>query len=339
MRVIVLGASGFIGGHIVEALAASGWAMPIAASRSGATPGARSTENITLDACDPVSLLRALDGADAIVNCVGGEAKSIATGAEALFDCCTRLTSPPRVVHLSTISVYGRATGTVDEDAPLESDSTAYSTAKVYAERLALKYRSAVRLRPGIVYGARSHLWTERIARWIASQRLGDLGPGGEGYCNLVHVDDVVAATLQALRRSDVEGEAFNLSLPSPPTWNEYFLRFAAALNIPLRPIRRNRLFLEQYVFAPPLRVAELVTARAGRNWRPPPPIPPGLSGLFSQRLRMDVTKSETALGMQWKSLEIGLHESAAWFRGLTVPATKIAQGIGNTSTKKYQPE
>jgi nucleoside-diphosphate-sugar epimerase len=39
-----------------------------------------------------------------------------------------------------------------------------------------------------------------------------------------VHVEDVAEAALRALRLPGIEGKAFNLSLPTPPSWNEYHL-------------------------------------------------------------------------------------------------------------------
>jgi nucleoside-diphosphate-sugar epimerase len=261
-----------------------------------------------------------MQGVDAVVNCVAGDSDSIVAGARVLFESCAKVTPQPRIVHMSTISVYGTATGTVDENAPLRGDWDAYSAAKAEAERLAQMCTSVVFLRPGVVYGPGSRMWTERIGHWLIARRLGDLGAAGQGYCNLVHVDDVVAATLLALRHTGIEGEAFNLSLPVPPSWNEYFLRFATALGIPFRPISRSRLLVEQFVLAPPLKVAEIVANASGSNWRLPAPISPGFVRLCGHTLRQGVEKAERVLGMQWKPLDAGLQESAAWLRGVGPP-------------------
>jgi nucleoside-diphosphate-sugar epimerase len=316
-----LGASGFIGGHVVRALSASDWAIPVAASRRGIVQDCTgTTQKLTLDACDPAALYAALKGADAVVNCVAGSSESIVSGARALFDSCAKLGTQPRVVHMSTISTYGTATGLVDETAELRGDWDPYARAKVEAERLAASCTSVVHLRPGIVYGPGSTMWTERVGRLLIARRLGDLGVAGQGYCNLVHVDDVVTATMSALQMCGIEGEAFNLASPVPPTWNEYFERFATALGVPFRRIGRPRLLAEQFVMAPALKAAGIAAGMSNLSWRLPELIPPGFVRLCGHPLRLDASKAEHTLGIRWKELTRGLKESAAWLRGIRLP-------------------
>jgi nucleoside-diphosphate-sugar epimerase len=128
-----------------------------------------------------------------------------------------------------------------------------------------------------------------------------------------VHVDDVVGAVEQALQMPGIEGEAFNLSLPSPPTWNDYFGQFAAALGTYVVPISHTRLLLERYVLAPPLKAAEILSPMLPLNWRPPEPIRPWLLRLCVQRLCLDVQKAERVLGIEWTPLNQGLRDAARW--------------------------
>ena len=196
-RILVLGATGFIGRRVVDALAASTWATPVAASRR-ARPG--QPGSLVVDATRADALAAALQGIDGVVNCVAGDAAVIAGNAAALFDAASRLPQPPPVVHLSSMAAYGSAVGLVDETAPLLGDLDAYSSAKAAAETRAAAYPAAVILRPGIVYGPGSPWWSDRIARLLVARRLGDLGARGDGWCNLVHVDDVARAAVSALR-------------------------------------------------------------------------------------------------------------------------------------------
>ena len=314
-RVLVLGAGGFIGTRVVAALAASDWAIPIAATHRATPRYAGNVETTRLDATAAPAVAQALRGVAAVVNCVAGDAETIVAGARTLFNSCASMTPQPRVVHLSTISAYGTATGFLDETAPLRGDGDAYSAAKAEAERLAQVCASVVHLRPGIVYGPGSPIWSERIGQWLLSHRLGDLGAAGGGYCNLVHVDDVVEAILRTLRLPGIAGEAFNLSLTSAPTWNEYFRLYAEALGASFHSISHQRLLLELAVLAPPLMLAERA-ARLGRlRWQPPPPIRPWLMRLCRQRIRLDVRKAERVLDMKWTPLDRGLRDTAEQFR------------------------
>ena len=117
-----------------------------------------------VDTLDAASVAAALAGCDAVVNCVAGSAAAIADGARVLFECAAQRSPKPVVVHLSTISVYGSATGRVDEHEPPRADIGWYGKAKIEAERHAAAYAagggSVVVLRPGIVYGPDSVLWT-----------------------------------------------------------------------------------------------------------------------------------------------------------------------------------
>ncbi len=336
-RILVLGASGFIGARVVQALAASAWAVPVAASRRAAPPGAGPAPGlhapaapapgghehsrparVRLDATDADSLREALAGIDAVVNCVSGNAQTIVATARALFEVAGTLTRPPRIVNFSSMAVYGSRAGAVDEDAPLDSPVSGYGAAKVEAERLAAGYGNVVTLRPGIVYGPHSPQWSGRIARLLHSHRLGDLGAGGDGLANLVFIDDTVAAVLSALQLPDAAGRSFNLGSAEPPTWNDYFSLFARRLGaVPLTRITRRRLKLESKLLAPPLKVAEILLGRLSPALarRVPPPLPGSLLALFKQELRLDVGRAEAELGMRWTPWAEGVERSAAWYR------------------------
>ena len=317
VRVLVLGAHGFIGRRIVAELSQDSRTAIIAAGRR-AVPGSSSgsIETLALDATDERALQAAMTGTTGVVNCVAGSPDNILACAKAVFAVAARLKPPPRVVHLSSLAAYGSITGMVDETVPPRGDLGEYSAAKLAAEKFASTCESAVLLRPGIVYGAGSPWWSDRIARLLCARRLGDLGRGGDGLCNLVYVDDVAAAAVLALRTPDALGGTFNLGSPRIPTWNDYFSRYAQALGAaPVRRISDRRLALELNLLAPALKVLE-IACRFGplRQVHPPPPIRPWLTTLCQHRIGMAVTRAETVLGMRWTDLDEGLETTAAWY-------------------------
>ncbi|KAF1045997.1 NAD-dependent epimerase/dehydratase family protein [Xylophilus sp.] len=320
-RLLVLGAGGFIGRHVVAALQASDWARPVAASRSGRlAPGTPPVEVLRLDARDPDALRRAAAQAAGVVDCTAAGPAGIVAGAQALQAAWQHEAAPPRLVYLSSMAVYGDAEGRVDETAArVAAEPASYGGAKAAAEALlARRAGETVVLRPGCVYGADSPQWSLRIARLLRSRRIGDLGAGGDGLCNAVHADDLAQAVLAALRVPEAAGQAFNLSLPDPPTWNGYFLAFARALGaVPLARIGARRMAFETQVAALPLRLAEraaqLLRLPADRL---PPAIPPSLARLWRQEIRLDVSRAGQVLGLRWTPLAQGLRETAEGMAG-----------------------
>jgi len=316
--VLVLGASGFIGKHVTAALFASDWAIPIAAFHHS-TPAVPMYGTLVMDATDEAAMNQALTNVDAVVNCVASGPAGIVAGARTLFHISAKQPIPPRIVYLSTMSVYGEACGEIDESSPLKGDLGGYSSAKVSAERFATQYPCAVILRPSCVYGPGSSQWSERIAHLLIAHRLGNLGSAGEGRCNLVYIDDLVAAILQALQKPGVEGEAFNLSMPAPPTWNQYLLLYAQALNLDLpRRISRSRLAMETLLLAPLFKVAGTIRRIVIPAQRVEVHvIPPSLLRLFRQDIILKSNKAEQIFGLTWKPLKEGLSLAANGFHAL----------------------
>jgi nucleoside-diphosphate-sugar epimerase len=328
LRVLVLGADGFIGGQLVAALAAGNWATPIAAGRRlRATSADDRVARLRFDATDQAALAHALQGADAVVNCISGSGPTIESSARALLAAAASQPRPPRVVHMSSMAVYGATSGLVSESAPLRGED-AYALAKIAAEADCRRYPQAVVLRPGIVYGPRSRQWTERIGRWLLQRRVGDLGAAGDGYCNLVYVDDVVSAIAQCLRLPGVAGLAFNLAMAQPPSWNDYFIAFARQLGaVPVARIGRRRLKLETRLLAPPLKIAEILLSKARlASISLPEAIPPSLLRLWQQDMRLDVARAEQLLQLRWTPLADGLAQAARWYQAARAPGGSRAQ-------------
>lgn len=309
--IVVLGASGFIGRRVVDALAASCWAEPVAVGRTiGAADINSSALKVALDASDEKALESVVAGASGVVSCINGDPETIVRSGRALFEVTSRMPVAPRVVYLSSLAAYGSVADVVDEDSPLRDNYTDYGAAKVLVDRLAAEYPFAVRLRPGIVYGPGSVWWTDRIARLLVARRLGNMGEAGNGYCNLVHVDDVVTAILSSLQEPAAAGHAFNLGSPLVPTWNEYFQQYAQALRVqPTQRIGRGRLWFELAVRAPLLKIGERLTGKDKV-----PAIRPWLTELCRLAVRMRVDRAERVLGMHWTPLDKGLDECARWF-------------------------
>lgn len=278
-------------------------------------------EHPHVDSRDPLALADALRNYECVINCVAGDFDSIARGAECLSkvaaDCGCK-----RIIHLSTMSVYGRFEGVVTEDAPLDPALGWYASAKCAAEGHMRDYArnggALVILRPGCVYGAGSELWVGRIARWLHTRRIGDLGSAGDGWANLVHVDDICTAVLAAVRLPMAQGATavFNLAGPDKPRWAEYLIDLAVGVHaVPVRRTSPWQLKLDSHIAGPPLKIAEKVLDRIGvrHRWLPDP-LPPSILRLWGQDIRLNSEAASTALPIRWTDYEAGLRDSSDWF-------------------------
>ena len=308
-RVLVLGASGFLGRHVIRRLAEAGGIEPVAGWHRHPPVERAGITRVRLDASSEKALAGTLSTVDAVVNCVAGAPETIARSGRALFRAAAAITPAPRIVHMSSMAVYGSQSGILNEDAPLLGDVGGYSEAKVAVEEAARGYPRSICLRPGCIYGPGSTQWSERIAKLIRAGRLGDLGAAGDGYSNLVHVDDVVAAIIAALGAPDAPARAYNLAAQPRLRWNDYFIAYAKALGaVPVRRISRRQLKLESKLVAPALKVADIVAQRVrpGNHWVPEL-IPPSLARLWMQEIHLDSSRAERELGLRLTPLADGL--------------------------------
>jgi nucleoside-diphosphate-sugar epimerase len=295
--VLVLGASGFIGTRLVQALAADPGYRPIAASRR---------DGLSLDATKLPAVLAALKDADYVVNCIAGPPGTMIAATQVLCDAA-RASPPLRIVHLSSMAVYGAATGLVREDHAPVAPTGAYGEAKIACETIIRRYVAdggdAVILRPTCVFGPGSPQWTTRIAALLRAGRLGDLGPAGDGCCNLACIDDLVAGVIRALSAPDVSGRAFNISSAAYLTWNEFLTRFAIALGAtPVRRLSDRTLRLESKLLAPARRIADIGLRKVGKSAGPA--ITPSLLALMQQDIRIDCTAAVAALALPQTSVQ-----------------------------------
>lgn len=263
--VLVTGATGFIGGRLVDYLVSHYKANVRALIRNygRAVRLARlPVELVPGDLMDSDSLCKATAGCDIVFHCAFGttgedEVRRSVTvdGTQNMLEA-SLAAKVKRFVHVSTIAVHGPDPGpTVDENTPLLYSNNLYADAKADAEKLAFQYVQekglpVVILRPTIVYGPRSRSWTLGPINNLKKGKL-TLIEDGSGIANHVFVDDVVQAMLLAATRPEAVGEAFVVSYGSGVTWKEFFGYYARMLgielpNLTLQTIRQQKRQLAQ---------------------------------------------------------------------------------------------
>jgi UDP-glucose 4-epimerase len=262
-RVLVTGAGGFIGGAVVEHLHQSG-AQNVRAGVSRLPSTARVArlpiEIVACDLFDPETLGAALKGVDAVIHCAStGDDNRTVDGTRRLLEQA-RAAGARKFVHLSSVAVYGDAEGLVNENTSAVGRLSPYARGKLASEadcRLIASPDMAVAvLRPALVYGPHSDLWTTPYIARLISGRWRRLGAAGEGRANLVHVDDVAAFAGFLTTHETGVFSVFNANGPDVPTWNAYLDLFSDTLGAP-RPTGRQSTSLAWAALRRPLKVLE----------------------------------------------------------------------------------
>lgn len=225
-RILVTGASGFVGPHVVSALKAAGYRLRLAQHRAEAAPDDVETV-VTGDLAAPIDWQPALAGVDHVVHLAGlahagpglDEAlyRRINTHATQALAEAARRAGIQRFVYLSSLKALTGAFDAPplhDGDAPAPDD--AYGRSKLAAEQaLAQLDLDWVSLRPVLVYGAgvkANMAALMRLARLPVPLPLGGL----QAPRSLLAVENLADAILFALTPACPARRCYLVADPEP---------------------------------------------------------------------------------------------------------------------------
>ena len=245
-RVVVTGATGFVGRRVVDALVARGDSVTALTRGSSRAAG----QGLRFEHWDPMgdSPIPVLGEADAVIHLAGERAvgtrwtaavkreilQSRVRSTERLVAAMGRESRRPRVfVCASAVGYYGdRKDELVDESSAPGDDFLAHVT--VEWERAALRAESlgirVVRARLGIVMGRGGGA----LAEMVKPFKMFVGGPIGSGkqFVSWVHLEDVVSVLLRAVDDERLSG-AVNVVAPHPVTNRELSSQIGKVLGRP----------------------------------------------------------------------------------------------------------
>lgn len=250
MRVLVTGASGFIGSHTAEHLVARGCEV-IATGRSEERLRPLTQKGCRIAPADLAKddLAALTEGCDAIIH---SAARASPWGKRSLFwsdnvvvtqrlvEAARRAGSIRRFVLISTPSIYFRTRDQLqitEAFTPPKRWPTYYAETKWIAEThvRAATELGPVMLRPRAVFGPRDAAIVPRLVA-VAKTGTFPLPGGGRAWADVTYIDNVVAAIVAALEGGrNIEGQAFNITNGQPIQIHDLAQRLFAALGIKTR--------------------------------------------------------------------------------------------------------
>lgn len=233
--VTIYGGSGFVGRYIARRMAKEGWRVRVAVRNPNDALFVKpygvvgQVEPVFCNIRDDSSVGAVMQGADAVVNCVGildeGGKQTFETVQHEGAERIARLAAEQGVGRLVQISAIGA-------DADSESE---YARTKAAGEAGVLAhFPGAVILRPSIIFGPEDEFFN----RFAGMSRFGPVLPvvGADTKFQPVYVDDVAHAAVMGVT-GKAEAGIYELGGPDVSTFREWMEEMLAI-------IRRRRLIL-----------------------------------------------------------------------------------------------
>jgi nucleoside-diphosphate-sugar epimerase len=340
MRMLVTGATGFIGGHLAQRLRTLGHEVRglVRSDGKGAELKRIGVELIRGDVTLPASLAPAVRGIEIVFHTaalvtdwgpwpafqsvtVDGTTNMLQAAAEAKV---------ARFLHVSTANVYedrtARKLRVITEEAPHQGGGDRaygyYSSSKVLAEDAVRKFQNerglpATIVRPTWVYGPGDYTILPRLLEHLESRFSFWIG-GRNPVVDPIYVTDVVECAILAATMPIAVGQAYNVSPDREIRLRDFLGRMCAEMRLPVPR------------WAMPLAVARAAAfvmgayAKLTRSLDPPALTRAGLA-LFSDDQHFSSAKA--ARELCWKpkvDVEAGARSTVEWLNSVRAKAANL---------------
>jgi nucleoside-diphosphate-sugar epimerase len=270
MRILVTGATGFVGRYVVPAIARrghtvralirsipqySGSALALPPIAPGSAGGFAGVESAHGDLLQPETLPQPLQGIDTVVHLAISVTKNreiqLAETVQSTTNLCEAMVSAgvTRIVHCSSRSVYdwSQAKKSPNESAPIDAAPQFrddYAKAKIAQELLIQKYAAnhnwtVTILRPGFIWGE----GREQLAGWGHSIGPVHLVVDGRRRLPMTYIENCADCFALAVDAPGAAGQVFNIiddDLPTARQFAEFLMRLEGRggvfVNVPYSP-------------------------------------------------------------------------------------------------------
>lgn len=328
MKVCVTGANGFVGSKLCEALVQNGDAVVGLVRKSSDLQFLKSLKSIEIhlgDITQRSSLVPAFKDAEVVYHVAAFSSdwgdwevfKSSNVDAVRNVMECALASKVRRVVHISSVSVYGFPNGTeIAEDQPfIARPEDPYISTKQEGERIALSYHGkgleVVAIRPAGIYGPHDRTTSLKLLPALEKGQLPYVD-GGKHVMAPVYIDNLIQAILSAARSEVAGGRSYNVMDEGKIGWKTYFEWFCEDLGCKKPP------FSAPSWLVWPLACAVEGAAKLIRLKAPPPVTKYRIRAVMGDA-HYSTKRAKEDLGYQPAvSTREGIRRTVSWYRDYT---------------------
>ena len=233
MRVLVTGATGFVGPSVANAIVAAGHDVRVLERKPGtaARAGVTGAEAVRGDMTDSAGLGLAAAGMDVVVHLVAIRQGSEEAFRRVMIEGTRNLVAAAKQAQVKRV-VLMSALGTGEDTRDLVPYFNAKWTEEQDVKQSGLEH---VVFRPSFIFGRNGGILPTFMRMARLAPVTGIVG-SGEQRIQPIRIDDVAAYFAQAVDDPQAANRTFELGGPDIVTWNELWSRIRGVLGIRRRP-------------------------------------------------------------------------------------------------------